>query len=258
MVKAILGDFRVSFHDVASSVNPSELLEREEVDASALRLDDAMPHIPVLGRERPGLVVVVDEVGHGGVLPSVGGAVHPVIDDVVDEVEHAAPPYAWVSSCVVGPEVSHECGVLPSDGRAEGVVPCVECLCGDGVLNGDVDGGLLPLVLAVAEVEHVPVEGDVLVEPPLARAVVDHDVAHGIPSEGVLAVPDERFTPAEAHVAHDDVVGVHLEGFPCDDDSFARSGLPGNGDVGCSRNPSRSYLKTGPHHHRKEVLHSSY
>ena len=167
-VPVVGGDFRTALHDVAFRVNTSELLEGEEPFAAALALEDAVTYGRVFVGKWSGLIVVVDEVEHGFVFAAIGSTVYPVVDDVVDEVEYAGPSYAWVSPCVVGPEVAHECGVLATDGGAEGMVPCVECLGRDGVLDGDVDGRFLLFWLAVVHIEHVAIEGDVLVESPFA------------------------------------------------------------------------------------------
>ena len=61
--------------------------------------------------------------------------------------------------------------------------------------------------------------------------MVNHDVAHGVATEGVLTVSDQRLAAAEAHVAHDDVVGLDLERLTGNDDTLAGSGLSGNGDI---------------------------
>ena len=186
----------------------------------------------VFVRQGTRLVVVVDEVRHRRELAAVSCAVYPVVDDVVDEVEDAAPSDAGIAACVVSPQIAHKRGVLAADGRAEGVVPGVEGLGADGILDGDVDGRLLAVGLAVVHVEHVAIERDVLVQTPLARAVVNHDVSNGVAAEGVLAVGDQRLAAAEAHVAHDDVVGVDLERLTSDDDAVAGCRLSGNGDIG--------------------------
>ena len=63
-----------------------------------------------------GLIVVVDEVEHRLVLAAVSHTVYPVVGDVVDEVEHASPTDTGVTTCIVGPQVAHETGVLATDG----------------------------------------------------------------------------------------------------------------------------------------------
>ena len=55
------------------------------------------------------------------------------------------------------------------------------------------------------------VEGDVLIQSPLAGTVIDHDISHGVTTEGVLAMPYQGLTTAEAHVTHNHVMGIHLE-----------------------------------------------
>ena len=80
-------------------------------------------------------------------------------------------------------------------------------------------------------VEHVAVERDVLVAAPFARAVVNHDVAHGVAAEGVLAVGYQRLTATEAHVAHDNVVCVHLERLTGNADTLTGSRLSGNSNI---------------------------
>ena len=112
------------------------------------------------------------------------------------------------------------------------MVPGIKCLCRDGVLNSDVHRRFLLLGFAVVHVEHVTVEGDVLVEAPLAGAMVNHDVPDGIATEGVLTVHDVGLTTTEAHVANNYVVGVNLERLTRDADALARGRLSGNGDVG--------------------------
>lgn len=136
----------------------------------------------------------------------------PVIDDVVDEVEHAAPPYRRIASRVVSPQVAHEGGILTAYRTAEGMVVSVQSLGRDGVLYGHVHCGFLSVAKFVAEREHVAVERDILVEAPLTRAVVNHDIADRIAAKRVLAIPYMRIAAAETHVAHHHVVGVHLEG----------------------------------------------
>ena len=184
-----------------------------------------------LRSQRTGLVVVVDEVRHRGVLTTISRAVYPVVDHVVDEVEDTTPADAWVTTRIVGPQVAHEGRVLTADGRAEGVVPRVECLGRDSVLDSNVHGRLLALGLAIVQVEHVAIERDVLVESPLARAMVNHDVAHGVATERVLAVGHLRLAATEAHVAHDDVVRIHLERLASNDDAVAGSRLSGYSNI---------------------------
>ena len=67
------------------------------------------------------------------------------------------------------------------------MVPSVERLGRDGVLNGHVHRWRLAVGFAVVHVEHVAIERDVLVASPFARTVVDHDVAYRITAEGILA-----------------------------------------------------------------------
>ena len=61
------------------------------------------------------------------------------------------------------------------------------------------------------EVKHVAIERDVLVQSPLTRAVVNHDVTDRIASERVFTVPYVCVAAAEAHVSDDYVMGVNLE-----------------------------------------------
>ena len=136
---------------------------------------------------------------------------YPVIYYIINIVEYAAPANTWVATGVVCPEVTHEGGVLTADGRTKGVVPRVEGLRTDGVLDSHIDSWLLAVGLAVLHIEHVTVEGDVLVESPLTRAVVNHDITHGVASEGVLTIRHQRLATTEAHVADDDIMGVYLE-----------------------------------------------
>ena len=111
------------------------------------------------------------------------------------------------------------------------MVPGVECLCRNGVLDGDVHRGRLALGLAVVHIEHVAIEGDVLIAAPFAGTVVDHDVAHRVSAEGILTVEHAGLTTAEAHVAHNHVVGIYLERLACNADAVAGSCLSGNGDI---------------------------
>ena len=90
-VPVVLGDFGIALHDVARGIDASELLEGEQSLRAAFALDDAMAHGLVFRGEGSGLVVVVDEVRHGGELAAVGRAMYPVVEHVVDEVEHASP-----------------------------------------------------------------------------------------------------------------------------------------------------------------------
>ena len=55
------------------------------------------------------------------------------------------------------------------------------------------------------------IERDVLVQAPLARAVVNHNVTDRIASERVFTVPYVCVAAAEAHVSDDYVMGVDLE-----------------------------------------------
>ena len=136
---------------------------------------------------------------------------YPVIYYIINIVEHTAPANTWVTTGIVCPEVTHERSVLAADGRTESVIPRVEGLRTDGVLDSHIDSWLLAVGLAVLHIEHVAVEGDVLVESPLTRAVVNHDVTHGVATERVLTVRYQCLTTTETHVTDNDVVGVYLE-----------------------------------------------
>ena len=177
------------------------------------------------------LVVVVDEVRHRGELATVSRTVYPVIDDVVDEVEDATPANAWVTTRVVSPQITHKGGVLATNGRAKGVVPCVEGLCRDGVLNRYIDSWFLAVRLAVLHVEHVAIERDILVQSPFARTMVNHDVTHRVATKRVLTVGYQRLATTETHVTNDDIVGINLERLASNDDTIARSRLSCNSNI---------------------------
>ena len=147
-----------------------------------------MTNRTVFRSQRTWFIVIVDEVRHGAELTAIGRTVNPVVDDIIDVVKHTAPADRWVATCIVGPKVTHKCRVLTTNGRTKGVVPRVKCLGRDGILDGHIDSRLLAIGLAVMHIEHVAIERDILVQSPLARTVVNHDISHGVATKGVLAV----------------------------------------------------------------------
>ena len=243
----VLGNFVVTLHNIARGIHTSVLREGEELSAAALRFKDTPAHRFVLRRYGTRLVIVVDEVGHRGIFAAVSRTMVPVIDDVVDEVEHATPSNRRIAPRVVSPKVAHESGILTAYRTAEGMVVSVQSLGRDGVLYGHVHCGFLTVAKFVAEREHVAVERDILVEAPLTRAVVNHDIADRIAAERVLAIPYMRIAAAETHVAHHHVVGVHLEALSRHADTVAGSRLSSNGHVGRPDNDRRFQANNAAH-----------
>ena len=210
--------------------------------ATRLGLHDAVRYGRTLRRSRTGLVVVVDHVEHTRVVATIDRAQVPVEEDVVHEVEDTVPTHRRVAAYVRRPEVAHERGVLATERRAKRVVVGVERLGRDGVLDRYIDRRQLlrtSLVEALARIVHVAVERDVLVQTPGARAVVDHDVAHGVATKRVLAVPRHRLATAETHVADDYVVRIDLERLTGDADTITRSRLTGNCNIRCANDDGR-------------------
>ena len=122
-----------------------------------------MPNGSILWSQRTWLIVVVDEVRHGGKFATVSRTMYPVVDNVIDIVEYASPTDTGVTACIVSPQVAHKSGVLASDGRAKGMVPSVESFGTNSILDGDVDCRFLTIRFPIVHVEHVAIERDVFV-----------------------------------------------------------------------------------------------
>ena len=108
---------------------------------------------------------------------------HPVVNDVVYEVEYTTPSDRWVTACIICPEVTHEGRILSTDCTTKGMVPCIKRLGRDGILDGYIHRWYLALWLTIVQIEHVTVERDILIQTKLARTVVDHDISHRISTE---------------------------------------------------------------------------
>src|SRR5207248_732746 len=63
------------------------------------------------------------------------------------------------------------------------------------------------------------------------RDVIDHDVSDRISAQRIVAVSDEGFAAAEAHVANDDVVRFKLDSISGDADPIARRAAADDADV---------------------------
>ena len=157
-----------TFHHVTHRIHTSELLEGEQIHASAFGFHDTMSHRCILWSQWSWLIVIVDEIRHGSIFTTISRAMHPIVNHIVDEVKHASPSDRWISSRVVCPEIAHKRCVLSSDGRTKRVVPCVESLGGYGVLNRYVHRGFLTFVFPVSQVKHVAIERDILIQSPFA------------------------------------------------------------------------------------------
>ena len=108
---------------------------------------------------------------------------YPVVNDVVHEVEYTTPSDRWVTACIIRPEVAHEGRILSTDCTTKGMVPSIESLGRDGILDGYIHRRHLALWLTIVQIEHVAVERDILIQTKLARAVVNHDVTYRITTE---------------------------------------------------------------------------
>ena len=86
------------------------------------------------------------------------------------------------------------------------MVPSIECLGRDGILDGYIHRWHLAFWLTVVQIEHMAVERDILIQTKLARAVVNHDVTYRITTERILTIPYMGITTAETHVANDDIM----------------------------------------------------
>ena len=193
-----------------------------------------MTNRTVFRSQRTWFIVIVDEVRHGAELTAIGRTVNPVVDYIIDVVKHTAPADRWVATCIVGPKVAHKGRVLTTDGRSKGMIPCIKCLGGNGILDSHIDCRLLAVGFAVMHVEHMTIERDIFVQSPLARTMVNHNVSHRIATKGVLAVGNQRLATTETHVTHNDVVGIDLERLSGNADTVARSGLSSYGDIRCT------------------------
>ena len=111
------------------------------------------------------------------------------------------------------------------------MVPSIECLGRDGILDGYIHRWHLALWLTIVQIEHVTVERDVLIQTKLARAVVNHDVTNRITAERILTIPYMGITTAETHVANDDIMGINLERFTRNHHALTWSSLSGDGDI---------------------------
>ena len=156
---------------------------------------------------------------------------YPVVNDVVHEVEHTTPSDRRVTACIIRPEVTHEGRILSTDCTAKGMVPSIECLGRDGILDGYIHRWHLAFWLTVVQIEHMAVERDILIQTKLARAVVNHDVTYRITTERILTIPYMGITTAETHVANDDIMGINLERFTRNHHALTRSCLSGDGDI---------------------------
>ena len=185
-------------------------------------------------RSRTRSVVVVDEVELSRVVTAIGCAMYPVIDYIIDEVEDAVPTDRRIASTVRSPQVSDECCILAAQCRTESMIVGVERLRRNGVLNGHIHSRILigrGLVLSLRFIIHMTIERNVLVQSPLTRAVVDHDVSYGITTEGILAMFHPRFTTTETHMTNDDVVCIDGKRLASNADAIARGCLSGYGDI---------------------------
>jgi hypothetical protein len=72
----------------------------------------------------------------------------------------------------------------------------------------------------------VPVEREVLVEPPARRDVVDDHVGDRVAAQRIVASPE--VSPPEAQVTEDDVVGVDVHALAPDADAVAGGRLAGD------------------------------
>ena len=205
-----------------------------ELRTARFGLQDAVADGAFGWSSRPWSIIVVDEVELSRVVAAIGCAMYPVIDYIVDEVEDAVPTNRRITSAVRSPQVTDECCILAAQCRTESMIVGVERLRRNGVLNGHVHRRILigrSLVLSLRFVIHVAIERNVLVQSPLARAVVDHDVAHGIAAERILAMLYTRFSTTETHVTNDDIVCIDGKRFSCNADTIARGCLSGYSDI---------------------------
>ena len=110
----------------------------------------------------------------------------------------------------------------------------VERLRRNGVLNGHIHRGILigrGLVLSLRFIIHMTIERNVLVQSPLTRTVVDHNISYGITAKRILTMLHTRFTTAETHVTNDDIVCIDGKRFSCNADTIARGCLSGYSDI---------------------------
>src|SRR6185437_5262402 len=108
--------------------------------APGLGFQDTMPHVLILRRDRARFEIIVDDIEQAGIIATVHRPVMPVEYDVIDEIENAIPADRGVAARIVGPEIADEHAILAAHRRTEGMVPGIQRLGRDTILDSDIDG----------------------------------------------------------------------------------------------------------------------
>src|SRR5687768_1919067 len=128
-----------------------------------------MSYRRILWRERSGFEIIVDHVVLGAVIAAIYGAMHPVKHHVIGEIKYAIPANRRIAPGIIGPEVTHEGTIFTAKRTAKRMVPGIERLGKDRILDSDIHRSQLLFLSTCAVVVHMTVHGHIFVRTPGSR-----------------------------------------------------------------------------------------
>src|SRR4051794_29984260 len=133
---------------------------------------------------------------------------YPVEDSIVYKVENTIPANRGISTGIICPQVPYKHTVLTTQGATKSVVPGVETLREDRVLNGNIYGAEFLLGFTCAVIIHMPVHRHIFIQSPACRHMVNDDVPDRITANGIIPAAHIGFAATETHVPDDDVMCI--------------------------------------------------
>src|SRR5688500_11929415 len=109
-----------------------------------------MSYRRILWRKRAGFEIIIDHVVLGAVIATIHGAMYPVKHHVIGEIKYAVPPDRRIAAGIIGPEVTHEGTIFTAKRTAKRMVPGIERLGEDRILDSDIHRSQLLLLGAGA------------------------------------------------------------------------------------------------------------
>src|SRR5699024_1669572 len=85
-------------------------------------INDTIPNGLIFGCHRTRLIVIIDHIEHRTVVPSIYAAIPPVEYHIVGKGKLSPHAHRRITACIIGPKVSHEGAIQPSNGTAKRMI----------------------------------------------------------------------------------------------------------------------------------------
>src|SRR5690554_2662934 len=196
-IPIVSGNAFIALHHISMYISHAINFALEHT-ATRLRFQNPVTDGFIHRSYRSWLVVIVNDVVLGGIIPSIHGTVPPIKEHVVHKIKNSVPTNGRIPSGVVGVKVAHKRAIFSSQGGTKGVVPGIQGLRKNGVLDGNILGTQFKVGLTSTVVPHMSVKRHVFVKAPAGRNVVHHDITNSISSKRIVASSHPGVAPAKA------------------------------------------------------------